>query len=477
MTRAQLVCRSVIALAVAGWTWQAGAASRCSEDLAGEKPMQRAQPGKAAGKADVVKVEPLRAEPPAMGDEPPLDPMTQLQLIAREAVKRSSAVGGARLLAEAAEYDLAEAKGGRWPQVTVSGNLLGVNSQAAQNAAGRGRQDVATVALNASMPLYDGGRLQQLMQYRSELLGAAQFGAGVTQEQVVLEAVSAALERSRYRLQANVYQQYIRKMGCLVEALESIVVEDKGRASELVQARKTQAQAELQREQALAQSRQSEFRLRKLVGELSVAGEGFTLPLSTVPELTLINRQIEFSNDAQQLRTQAEASDSYAKAVVAGQRPQLNWTLGKTEGRQGQYPAGAWQAGVTLSYSLFNGFSGEAASQAASKRALATRAQLADLLNTKYARTAEMHDMANSAFDRARRYVDVLRDSDRVRNFTFQQWAQLGKRSLFDVMSAESDHFNLRITYVNSLYDGYQATAQLRSMGSGLSTWLTPDLR
>ncbi len=273
------------------------------------------------------------------------------------------------------------------------------------------------------------------------------------------------------------YQQYTRKMSCLVEALEGIVAEDKGRTSELIQVKKTQAQTELQRDQALAQSRQSEMKLRKLVGDLSIGSDGFTLPLSTVPEIGEINRQIEFGSDAQQLRTQAEAAESYAQAVVAGQRPQLNWSVGKTEARQGATPVSSWQAGVTVSYSLFNGFSDDAAAQAALRRAQATRAQLADLLNTKYERTSEVYDIATSAFDRAKRYVDVLRDSERVRNFTFQQWSQIGRRSLFDVMSAESDHFNLRIAYVNALYDGYQASAQLRAMGAGLTAWLSPEQR
>jgi outer membrane protein TolC len=44
------------------------------------------------------------------------------------------------------------------------------------------------------------------------------------------------------------------------------------------------------------------------------------------------------------------------------------------------------------------------------------------------------------------------------------------------VMSAESDHFNLRIAYVNALHDAYQANAQLRALGGGLSGWLgLPD--
>ena len=53
---------------------------------------------------------------------------------------------------------------------------------------------------------------------------------------------------------------------------------------------------------------------------------------------------------------------------------------------------------------------------------------------------AEVHEQALSSLDRAKRVADVLRDSEQVRNFTLQQWQQLGRRSLFDVMAAESEH-------------------------------------
>lgn len=437
--------------------------ARCTDDLASEPKAAgkaTAKTGTATGKAGDA-------------DVAPMDPVGQLQMIAREAERRSASVGAARLLAEAAELDVTETKAGRWPQVSVSGVLGAGGSQQDNVTVTKGNQ--SSVGVNVSAPLWDNGRLSRLTDWRSQLAGAAKFGAAVTTEQVVLEAVGAALERNRYRLQAQVYQQYMRKMSCLVEALEGIVSEDKGRMSELVQARKTQQQTELQRDQALAQSRQSEIRLRKLIGDQVPPGDGITIPLASVPEIGEINRQIELGNDAQQLRAQAESQDSYAKAVVAGQGPQFNWSVGKTQGQQGSSNVSAWHAGVTVSYSLFNGFSDEATSKAAAKRAEATRQQLQDLLNNKFSRTSEMYDVATSAFDRARRYVDVLRDSERVRNFTFQQWSQLGRRSLFDVMSSESDHFNLRIAYVNALHDGYLASAQLRSLGAGLTAWLTPD--
>lgn len=440
----------------------AGAWARCADDLTGEGKADKA--GRGVAKAGAAARPELEA--------PQADPVTQLQQIVREAERRSAAVGAAKLLAEAAELDVTETKAGRWPQVAISGQMGAGGTQVDNVSTSNGNQ--SSVSLSVSAPLWDNGRLSRLTDYRTQIAGSAKFGAAVTTEQVVLEAVSAALERNRYRLQAQVYQQYMRKMSCLVEALESIVNEDKGRMSELVQARKTQQQTELQRDQALSQSRQSEIRLRKLIGDAVPPGDGITIPLSSVPEIGEINRQIEYGNDAQQLRALADAQDSYAKAVVAGQGPQFNWSLGKTEGKQGASTVSSWRAGVSVSYSLFNGFSDEAASKAAAKRAEAARQQLQDLLNTKFSRTSELYDVASSSFDRARRYVDVLRDSERVRNFTFQQWSQLGRRSLFDVMSSESDHFNLRIAYVNALHDGYLASAQLRSLGTGLTAWLIP---
>jgi outer membrane protein, adhesin transport system len=39
-------------------------------------------------------------------------------------------------------------------------------------------------------------------------------------------------------------------------------------------------------------------------------------------------------------------------------------------------------------------------------------------------------------------------------------------------MGSESEHYSLRVAYVNALYDGQQANALLRSLGSGVNAWL-----
>ena len=77
---------------------------------------------------------------------------------------------------------------------------------------------------------------------------------------------------------------------------------------------------------------------------------------------------------------------------------------------------------------------------AAVQRYRATVLQRDEAIESKRYRLLEMHEIGTSTLDRARRIVDILRNSDRVRASTLQQWQQLGRRSLFDVMAAEGDY-------------------------------------
>ena len=132
---------------------------------------------------------------------------------------------------------------------------------------------------------------------------------------------------------------------------------------------------------------------------------------------------------------------------------------------------GTLLAGISFSMPLINQ-SADYGIDAAKKRAEAAHLQRADALEARKSRIAEVHEQAASAFDRARQTSAILRDTNQVRNATLQQWQQFARRSLFDVMSAESEHYNLRVAYINALHDGQQASALLRSLGLGISAWL-----
>ncbi len=403
--------------------------------------------------------------------EAPADPRADLRGMVREALERSNAVGAARMLADAAQDDTAEIRAARLMQASMTGSL----GPSLANSAGTSETNLvqARAGFNLSQLLYDGGRNDRLVDWRTQLAESARYGQLNLQEQVALTTVSLALERSRFRMQAQVYGQYVRKMGCLVQALEQIVEADKGRLSELVQVKKSLQQAELSQTQAASQTRQIELRLRRLAGDGLPGVNGLAALLLQVPDLGELQAEALHSNEIAQLDAQAQAMRQLARSVEASQKPQLSWTVGGSA-NLGTTAAGrgaALTAGLSVNIPLLNP-GAQSATGAAQKRAKAAELQRAEALDVRRYRNAEVHEQTLSSFDRARRVGSVLRDSERVRNFTLQQWQQLGRRSLFDVMAAEGDHYNLRVAHVNALHDGQQLNAILLSLGRGVSEWL-----
>jgi outer membrane protein, adhesin transport system len=419
---------------------------------------------------DELQENTLTVQIPSAAQAP--EPRLVLQGLVRDALSRSNALGAAKLLAEAALSDIAEARAQSALQASLSAE---VGPNASFSSGNNHAALQARSSFSVSRLLYDGGRNDRLVDWRTQLAESARFGHLTQQEQVALNTVALALERSRFRQHAIVYGQQVRKMACLVEALESIVRADRGRASELVLARKSLQQAELAQTQAQSQARQVDTRLRRFVGDGLPGVDGLSSVLLTVPELSFIEAEVARSTDIAQLTAQAAAMGQYAAAVAAGDKPQVSWSVGgtkslSTHGSVDQR-AGALGLAVSINVPLLNPGVAPAA-DAARKRAQAATLQREEALEARRFRVREVHEQTQSAFDRAARVGAVVRDSDQVRNFTLQQWQQLGKRSLFDVMSAETEHYSLRVAYVNALHDGQQLNANLLSLGRGVSEWL-----
>lgn len=400
--------------------------------------------------------------------------LEQLGQLAREAVSSSADARSAEHGSTAAVYDLKQAEAGAAPNIVLGGGLgLG---QTRSGAVTQGVSGTGAASVSVSAPLYDGGRLDQLSSYRRRLLDASASGAASARERAVKDALATVIDRNRYRLQLRVYQQYVAKMGCLAQSLEKIVAQDRGRASELLQARKGLRQAEISRDEAVASLRQADARLRLIVGGNGSSWEAVGVPLLQVPELPQVLGEIDHSPEVRQLRLQADAQESLARATQAEGSPQLRWQVGANTGRAAQTSSSTWNAGLTLAYTLDDGGAIAAGSRAALERAAAARRAQEALVTERSKLAGTYHDAARTAFQRANHYAGVLADSDQVRNATYEQWAKLGRRSLFDLMSAESEHYQLRVSYVNALHDGFQASMQLRATGAGLLPWLAPEL-
>ncbi|MEY2842092.1 MAG: hypothetical protein RI920_129 [Pseudomonadota bacterium] len=402
------------------------------------------------------------------------DPKFALQTVARQALSRSAAVGASKWLADAATFDVEQVEAGLWPTVSVSA------SRGPQRSSLNGEKvsggNVGNLGVSTGGSLYDGGRTRAQIQLRRDLQRAEQFGLMQAGETVVSEAVSTVLDRARYQMQVQVYQQYVRKMACLVDALDAIVASDRGRASELVQARKTLSQAELSRDVAASAVRQVDHKIRKLLGDNFAMPGGVTAALSNSPDLAEMVRLANQSAEVQKMKAESVAAEGYARSLELGRGPQVGWTASRSESEMGRDRRSVWSASVNVNWVVFDAGAEKSAIRAAWARSEASQQQLTDLMDGRMQQIRSLHDTSSDSFTHARQYASILKDSELLRSFTFQQWSQLGRRSLFDLMSAESDHFTLRIAYVNALFDGYAANAQLRSLGGGLAGWISPEI-
>jgi outer membrane protein TolC len=471
MSRADRTCLAGVLLALGLWaTGPAGAqrnapplplSAAAASPAASVLPPTRCPDEGPADGATLTPDEAARAAP---------DPRASLQGLVRDALARSHQVGAVRLLAEAAQDDIAVARAAGGLRASLD---LGLgpggrrDGSGSSHAVGEGRASVSLSQL-----IWDGQRTGRLVDWRERLAVAAEQGHLSTREQIALTTVMLALERNRYRQHVVVYGQYVRKMGCLVDALDAIVRVDRGRASELVQARKTLQQAEIAQAQAQSQAREVELRLRRLAGDGLPSIEGLSSVLLEVGPLDERVADVERSADLAALTAQAEAAERLADAVSASGMPQLSWAAngsaaGSGGGSVGTTKQANWSVGLRLSVPLWDP-ARRPSTDAARKRAQAVALQRAEVLEQRRFRVAQLHEQTLASFDRARRVGAVLRDSEQLRSFTLQQWQQLGRRSLFDVIAAEADHYNLRISYLNALTEGQQFNASLLSLGPGV---------
>ena len=439
--------------------------------------LQSALPGAASAQVKCVDETTLatpadteRADATAL---PP--PRERLAAMVQTALTRSNAVGATSLLADAAQSDLAEARTALDPSISIEARLGPFGNKDGNTTVNNTFQAEGTISF--TQLLYDAGRARRVIDWRQHLADAALHNQISAQEQVAALTVGLALEHSRFRQHVQVYGQYVRKMVCLAEALETIVAADRGRASEWVQAQKSLEQAQLSQTQAQAQMRQVETRLRKLVGQDLPSTEGMSTAMLVVPDREETLAAALDNPLLRQLSAQALAADRYAQSVEASAWPQVDFTakgggehsLGEGAGPNIRKKSG--NAGLSIRIPITTRGTAHA-TDAAQLRARAAFLQRDEALENQRARIDEVHDQALAAFDRARRVGSVLRNSEMLRNFTLQQWQQLGRRSLFDVMSTEAEHFNLRVQYVNALHDGQQLNVVMLSLGRGVGGWL-----
>ncbi|WP_081893283.1 MULTISPECIES: TolC family protein [unclassified Serratia (in: enterobacteria)] len=388
----------------------------------------------------------------------------------KRAVERSPSLKQASAALGAANADVREAQGQRWPQIDVSANSR-------SRSLGGGSNNVAqAVNLNMTTTVYDWGRTGKLIDSRKELSAAAVQKYMLNVEILAQDVTSTLLEKEKASRVANINQQYAERMKQLVDMLADIVAVDNGRASELVQARARLLEAESSKETWLARERDAEIKLYKLIGKNNIKipkNIKFTLPDVELEKLLSVAQ-----NHPALLQAEAEAKASklQAESLRAAEKPQVNWVVTKSTGKDDFGREDPWQTMVTVSWPIFRGGSATAAREAALLRAeadLENKEQ--QQMDLEFEARAAVQD-ANTLLTRANLYINLIAETERVKTAFFDQWYNLGRRTLLDVLIAESDYNNNRINEVSYRFDSYLAVVKAYGSTGMLSRWLFNDL-
>jgi adhesin transport system outer membrane protein len=390
------------------------------------------------------------------------------------ALQTSPQLRSAQFSVQAAEANVDEAKGQRWPQVDLS-----TSSRSYQFGGGEKskQSNLPGVSMNVATTLYDFGQTGHTIDSRKKTASAASSAVNASAEDLAWQVSGALVELSKQRLIIELSQQYVARMKELVKMLSGIVGSDPGRRSELTQARGRELQAQSSLDNALAKARETEITLYKLIGNNEVP-----LPRTAQWNLTLSSMERLLANVDQhpvlrQAHAQTESAIAEAKAVRSSNMPKVNWVVSKNTAEDQYGRQQAWQTGVNVSWGVFRGGSGTAAEQAALQRAEAQREQIAEQKRDLDYRIRNADQDARSMLQRADLYRNLTVESDRIRLAFFDQWYHLGKRTLLDVLSAESDYYNNRVAEVTNRFDSYSATFRGYASAGQLIPWLSGNLR
>lgn len=391
------------------------------------------------------------------------------QRVVGAALQLSPSVGRAMAEQSASMADVAEAKGQRYPQLEIGARSPFVNF----GAPGKNASTEQNLSIDMTMPVFDWGRLSKTIKSRNHMASAAEAALQAEMENLSYEATFNLIELGKQRLIVDISQRYVDRMSELVKMLEGIVAVDSGRVSELTQARSRLLNAEASRTSAVAKARDTEIALRKMVGDRPIpslpAGKQWSIHL---PDLQWLLTESQNHPSILQAQSQARSADLQADAVRSAALPQVNWVVGKTtaEGADGREPA--WHTGLTLSWAAFRGGSNRASQRAARQRAEAgwhsAEQQARDI---EYRIRAANHD-AGVLSARADLYRGLIVETNRVREAFYEQWYHLGRRTLLDVLSSESEHYNNQVAEVATRFDGYQAVIAQYATSGVLMRWL-----
>lgn len=385
-----------------------------------------------------------------------------------EALNYSPEIKGKQADNLAADYDIKQVKGQRWPQVTIGGQSPMANFGSG-NRTNKGWSD-ASSSVNVTTNIYDFGLTSAKIKAAENTEISTAHDVQTTKNSVAGKLLALVIQLSQYQEELSVAERFLARMTQLTNMISEIVERDRGRGSDLVQAKAKQIEAKTYVQNIQKQLEDIQIALIRLVGHRVKLSTNVTFD-----KIYLTPDQVQRALDNHPLlkadQAKYEAARNEAEAAESAKYPRLNWVVTKSTAKDFDGRQDAWQTGVNLQWDIFSGGSTRASASAAVARANSSKMTLEtdrlelenQIRNYSYQR--------DSSMQRAAEYSRLSAENNQVRDMFYQQWYYLGKRPLLDVLTAETSYFTNQISEIQTRYDGYIAGANLVTQASKVLSW------
>lgn len=367
-------------------------------------------------------------------------------------------VRSAEHLAEAGQSEAAAARAARRPQV-------GLNANAGWDEGSATTRQGAYILpeVTASQLMFDGGRTSAEIRRRALRAQALGVQQGRVADDLMTALAQAWGDWSRQQELIAIGEAQVAALEMLHALVAEIASFDRGRGSDVVlvgsrleQARSALDARRIAREDARAAIRE--------IASLPVEPEGDLPPIDLFLPATYADALALIEQTPAVLLGDIQIGES--DAALAGARnwwqPQVNLEVARTSERLATGDTQLFNAfGVRLrAASIPFGGGGQARLSAARANASAARFDAEQARRSLNDRVSRLWMLAGERRDRLPRLEQVVTEADRARDIVQEQF-RIGRRSILDLLSYESERFNARAALANERHDLIAAQYQL----------------
>jgi adhesin transport system outer membrane protein len=438
-------------------------AGRLSFPLPAETTRRRLQPLRVAGRARLAAFALLCLVGGASGAH-----AQSLAQAVAQALKTNPRVMGAQTAALAVSHDITSAQS----QMNARYGLI--LEPGFGYVRGAGNQSSGDLGVQAIKPVYDSGRTDnEVARQRARLSGANQQLEAARAE-IALEVANAYVEVVKQEQLAALAQDYVSGIAALNSRVEEIVKLDRGRGYDLLQTQSRLQQARLTQASRDGTLQEARSMLAQLVGQpVSKASEP-PAPQPMPQSLEQAMAALDMHPAVMSGRAEVEAARRAAAVAQALDKPAFS-VRGRVNSPE--YPLGnrqwfgGYDIGVVTDWNPFDGGAGESRAAAAAAQVLATSDVAAATRRDLETEVARHWTQMVSRAARTGSLDDLVEGARKVRAAYWEQF-QIGKRSILDLLNAENETYQSRLSAATERLELVQVRYRLLGALAGLTTYL-----